>query len=100
MLLRRSDCRLMVGFNRRFAPLVQQAKHVFKGVSEPLIVNYRINAGFMPKDHWTQTVEGGGRIVGEVCHFIDLLQFLTESEPRKVYAECITSANSQITNHD
>src|SRR6266545_3654741 len=67
---RQSACRLMVGFNRRFAPLARRAKDLFNGVSEPLLINYRINAGFIPKNHWIQTSEGGGRILGEVCHFV------------------------------
>ncbi len=92
--------RLQVGFNRRFAPLARQARELFQGLSEPLIVNYRVSAGFIPKDHWTQTEEGGGRILGEVCHFIDFLQFITEAEPVKVFAECVANANAKAQNHD
>lgn len=97
---RKSDCRLMVGFNRRFAPLAMQVKEFFADFSEPLLINYRINAGFIPKSHWTQTEEGGGRILGEVCHFVDFLQFLTGSNPEKVFAECISSANTKMKNQD
>ena len=87
---------LMVGFNRRFAPVSVALKKEFSNVREPLVMNFRINAGFIPKDHWTQTDAGGGRVVGEMCHFIDLMQFFTDSEPVKVYAECISSDNSEI----
>ncbi|MCK7480573.1 MAG: hypothetical protein M0C28_27580 [Candidatus Moduliflexus flocculans] len=73
--------RLQVGFNRRFAPLAVQSSRAFFVEFEPLVVNYRVSAGFIPRDHWTQTEEGGGRILGEVCHFIDFLQFMTGSEP-------------------
>jgi polar amino acid transport system substrate-binding protein len=95
-----SSKRLMVGFNRRFSPLAKQAKQLFNNPSEPLLINYRINAGFIPKDHWIQTDEGGGRILGEVCHFVDLLQYLTGSEPTSVFAESINSVNSKMVNHD
>lgn len=93
--------RLLVGFNRRFAPVAQAMKDHFKDIAEPLVINYRVNAGFIPKEHWTQQdAAGGGRIIGEVCHFIDLLQFLTGSLPSRVYAECIGSDNQQIKNDD
>lgn len=92
--------RLMVGFNRRFAPLSQHIKKLFKGIGEPLVMNFRINAGFLPKEHWTQTTAGGGRIMGEVCHFIDLMQFFTDAKPIKVYAECIKTTNMQIKSED
>ena len=92
--------RLQVGFNRRFAPLARQARELFKGLSEPLVMNYRVSAGFIPKDHWTQTEEGGGRILGEVCHFIDFLQFITGANPIRVFAECVTNANAKAQNQD
>lgn len=96
-----SNPRLLVGFNRRFAPISIKAKEAFANAGEPLVINYRINAGFIPKDHWTQNpAQGGGRIVGEVCHFIDLVQFFTDAMPVKVYADCIDSKNSKIKNDD
>jgi predicted dehydrogenase/threonine dehydrogenase-like Zn-dependent dehydrogenase len=82
-----SDRQVMVGFNRRFAPLVLEAKKLFGEQGGPLSMIYRINAGAIPLDHWTQDPEeGGGRVIGEVCHFVDLLQFLCGSKPTKVYA--------------
>jgi len=82
---------LMVGLNRRFAPLMQEVKKVFLGRNTPLVMNYRVNAGYIPEDHWTQDPEiGGGRIIGEVCHFIDLFQFLTDSTPKVVFAQSIS----------
>jgi polar amino acid transport system substrate-binding protein len=92
--------RLMVGFNRRFAPVAVALKEHFKDIREPLVINYRVNAGFIPKEHWTQQDAGGGRILGEVCHFIDLLQFFTGSLPSRVYAECVASENQQMKNDD
>lgn len=97
---RRSDCRLMVGYNRRFSPLARQAREVFQRVSGPLLINYRVNAGFLPKEHWTQTEQGGGRILGEVCHFVDLMQFLTGSEPVGVYALSVAADNDQMPDQD
>jgi predicted dehydrogenase/threonine dehydrogenase-like Zn-dependent dehydrogenase len=92
---------LMVGFNRRFAPLAREVRRFFENTGEPIIVNYRVNAGFIPKTHWTQDpVEGGGRIVGEVCHFVDFIQFITHSRVRRVFAESIGSTNTAITNGD
>lgn len=76
---------LMVGFNRRFAPHVQTIKSRLG--SGPMSMIYRINAGSIPADNWIQDLEiGGGRIVGEACHFIDLLTFINGSLPRSVSA--------------
>ena len=69
---------VMVGFNRRFAPQVQKIKALLAGVSGPKSFVMTVNAGAIPSDHWTQNREiGGGRIIGEACHFIDLLRFLS-----------------------
>jgi polar amino acid transport system substrate-binding protein len=92
---------LMVGFNRRFSPLAIELKKHFSDLQEPLVINYRVNAGFIPKDHWTQNEKiGGGRIIGEVCHFIDLIQFFADSHPETVYAQCIHSKNERMKNDD
>lgn len=91
---------LMVGFNRRFSEVSARAKKEFDTVREPLVMNFRVNAGFVPKDHWTQRDAGGGRILGEVCHFIDLMQFFADADPVKVFAECIGSQNDTLQNAD
>jgi predicted dehydrogenase/threonine dehydrogenase-like Zn-dependent dehydrogenase len=71
---------LMVGFNRRFAPMVKQMKAFLATIREPLALHYRINAGYLGPDHWMNDREqGGGRVLGEVCHFIDLMMFLAGS---------------------
>jgi predicted dehydrogenase len=71
---------LMVGFNRRFAPHIQKIKSLLNTVSEPKSFIMTVNAGEIPAAHWTQDIsEGGGRIIGEACHFIDLLRFLAGS---------------------
>jgi polar amino acid transport system substrate-binding protein len=77
---------LTVGFNRRFAPLLVKAKAAIEPRSGPLVMLYRINAGAVPADHWIQREEGGGRIIGEVCHFVDVLTFLAGSLPVEVHA--------------
>ena len=66
-----------------------------------MVINCRVNAGFVPKDSWVQdSVEGGGRIVGEVCHFVDLIQYFTNSLPVRVYAETISGNKGEYLNED
>lgn len=85
---------VMVGFNRRFAPQVQRIKTLLAGVSGPKSFVMTVNAGAIPSDHWTQDpAVGGGRIVGEACHFIDLLRFLAESPIVAHSRLAMTSAN-------
>jgi polar amino acid transport system substrate-binding protein len=62
---------LMVGFNRRFAPMTKKLGEFFGKRQEPMMINIRVNAGYLPLDHWTQHKEDGGRIIGEFCHFVD-----------------------------
>lgn len=81
----------MVGFNRRFSPFSTWLKEKFKNISEPLSIHITVNAGYVPFDHWSQDEKEGGRIIGEVCHFIDLVQYFTDSIPERVYAENIES---------
>jgi len=82
---------LMVGFNRRFAPHVCKMQALLRAVDEPKSFIMTINAGQIPADHWTQDrLIGGGRIIGEACHFIDLMRYLADS--------CITSLNVQHLN--
>ncbi|ENM5827283.1 bi-domain-containing oxidoreductase [Vibrio metoecus] len=76
-----SGPKLMVGFNRRFSPQVQKMKALVSSVKEPKSFMMTMNAGAIPADHWTQDNEvGGGRIIGEACHFIDLMRYLADSE--------------------
>lgn len=92
---------VMVGFNRRFSPLARAAREFFNGRQAPLSISYRVNAGRIPKSHWLQDPrEGGGRIIGEVCHFIDLMQYLTGSLVTRIYAESITSRNQEMVDED
>ena len=76
---------LMVGFNRRFAPFAISLKSFFENCTEPLYAHYRVNAGYLPPTHWLHDPEsGGGRLVGEGCHFIDFLCYLTGQLPVKI----------------
>jgi predicted dehydrogenase len=77
---------LTVGFNRRFAPMMIAIKDALAGRSAPLVMSYRVNAGSAPADSWLKTDEGGGRILGEACHFVDALTFLAGAEPVSVHA--------------
>jgi predicted dehydrogenase/threonine dehydrogenase-like Zn-dependent dehydrogenase len=78
---------LMIGFNRRWAPLTTEVIRHFRGVRSPRVVNIRVNAGFISADHWIQDPHaGGGRIIGEACHFVDLASALVGEDPVQVYA--------------
>jgi predicted dehydrogenase len=78
---------LMVGFNRRFAPLMVPMRRMIAEAGEPPVMTIRVNAGPLPREHWTQDpVQGGGRILGEACHFVDLLTFLAGAKPVRIFA--------------
>jgi len=84
------DKMLMVGFNRRFAPFAIRLKEVFDFRTEPMVVHYRINAGHLPPSHWLHDLQiGGGRIIGEACHFIDFLLYLVDTPPTSVYSQSL-----------
>ncbi len=90
-----SGLQVMTGFNRRFAPLSQELKkqiHRQKGDC-PLTIHYRVLAGFIPEDHWVH--QDGGRIVGELCHFIDWCQFITDEAPKSVYAHATGTGHNR-----
>ncbi|MFZ3266485.1 MAG: bi-domain-containing oxidoreductase [Terriglobales bacterium] len=83
---------LMVGFNRRFAPMAVQMKNFLSDIHEPLSMHYRVNAGFLPAGHWVNDPDqGGGRILGEVCHFVDFLCFLAGASPIEVQAQSVSN---------
>jgi len=89
-----NSLRLMLGFNRRFAPHIHKIKGLFPG-NQPKAINYRINAGFIPKDNWIQDKDiGGGRIIGEICHFIDLAMFIAGSKVTDVSANAMNDASN------
>lgn len=75
------DKLLMVGFNRRFSPHIIKMKQLLSSIHQPKAINITVNAGDIPADHWTQDLEkGGGRIIGEGCHFIDLARHIADSK--------------------
>jgi predicted dehydrogenase len=89
---------VQVGFNRRFSPMIQSMK---KSVSGQVSVNYRVNAGIIPKDVWIQDrTIGGGRIIGEVCHFIDTCSYLIGSDVVSVFATTLTKDDKSIPDED
>jgi predicted dehydrogenase len=92
---------VMVGFNRRFSEAARVARKFFSDVSAPLTVSVRFNAGAIPADHWVHDeVEGGGRIVGEACHAIDLATFLVGSPVVRVFAESVGSFDAAVITDD
>ncbi len=95
--LKNSKTRLMVGFNRRFSPHSIRLKDFIGKTHGPLIANYRINAGELPPDHWLKDPDfGGGRIIGECCHFIDYIRFLTGHEIKKLNAVSSIEKDNKI----
>ncbi len=89
-LLKTENCLLTVGFNRRFAPLAGKLHAFLQSRTEPLHAHYRVNAGALPLNHWTQDEKiSGGRIVGEACHFIDFITFLVGAAPISVTAHAL-----------
>jgi predicted dehydrogenase len=86
-LLNTEHCLLITGFNRRFAPLTQILHSSLASRHEPLYMHYRVNAGYIPLNHWVHDPTiGGGRIIGEGCHFVDFLTFLAGAAPVRVTA--------------
>lgn len=80
---------LMVGFNRRFSPALQMLKARLGKRRSPLVIQYRLNAGYLPLDHWVHGAQGGGRNVGEACHMYDVFRFLTGAPVRSIEATAI-----------
>lgn len=106
---------LMVGYNRRFSSHSRVARefigewektnlrlnHNLKLRINPMVINYRINAGFVPASHWVHSEEeGGSRVIGEICHFVDWMIFITGSKPVKLFAERVSGDNKSIINSD
>ena len=80
---------LMVGFNRRFAPMTEKLREFFAKRQEPMMINVRVNAGYLPLDHWTQRQEDGGRIIGEFCHFVDWARAVVNRPVQTVTAHAL-----------
>ena len=92
---------LQVGFNRRFSPAAREARRLFGSEPGPLTMMYRVNAGAIPRKHWIQDPEqGGGRLIGEVCHFIDLMQFLCGADPVEARAISVGAEPERMPEDD
>jgi len=99
-VLKKTKVPFMVGFNRRFSLFALKIKDVVSNRINPMIINYRMNAGFIPREHWVHTEEGGGRNIGEACHIYDLFNYFTESEVSSVNAFSINPKTEQFGSND
>jgi predicted dehydrogenase len=91
---------LMTGFNRRFSPALVRAREVLSARQGPAMLNYRINAGFLPPEHWVHGEQGGGRNIGEACHIYDVCNFLIGGHPQHIQAQAITPPSAQWRGND
>ncbi len=91
---------LMVGFNRRFSPAAQHMRELVSQRQNPLMMLYRVNAGYLPPDHWVHGPEGGGRIVGEMCHMFDLFNFLVDAPIGAVRVESLGPRTEHVLSSD
>ena len=92
---------VMVGYNRRFSPHSKKIREFYGIRSDPMVMNYRVNSGFVPADHWVHSEEeGGGRIIGEICHFVDMMQYVSGSNPSRVFAERTSGNDRTCVNND
>lgn len=99
--VKNNETQVMVGFNRRFAPSTAEVIKHFAGVQSPLVVNVTVNSGSIPNDHWIQDAKvGGGRVIGEGCHFIDLASAIVQSNPKTVNSIGTAKANKSALLND
>lgn len=90
----------MVGFNRRFSKYAVEAKKHIKDRMNPMIINYQMNAGYIPLDNWVHSEEGGGRIIGEGCHIFDLFNYFTDAKVKSVSVDSIDPKTKNISQRD
>jgi predicted dehydrogenase/threonine dehydrogenase-like Zn-dependent dehydrogenase len=91
---------LQTGFNRRFSPYAQRLRDLIRDRTNPVMISYRMNAGYIPSGHWTQTAEGGGRNIGEACHIYDLFTFLIDRPVLAVSAHALRPASEHYREDD
>ncbi len=91
---------LLTGFNRRFSPHARRIRQLIEDRQNPMILNYRMNAGYFPPSTWVHTSEGGGRNIGEACHIYDLFTFLTGSRATWVSARSIAPVSGYYSHRD
>ena len=90
----------MVGFNRRFSKYAREIKKHVSTRTDPMIINYQMNAGHIPTDHWVHNEEGGGRIIGEACHIFDLFNYFTDAEVVSISVDPITPKTKYFIDRD
>ena len=98
--LQNSKAGLMVGYNRRFSPHSLFVKKHLENRINPMVINYIMNAGYIPPENWVHTEEGGGRIIGEACHIIDLFTFFTEEKPTNIFVNSLSPNTSNVQSND
>lgn len=91
---------LMVGFNRRFSPIMSEIKSIVSAKTNPMVISYRMNAGYIPLSDWAHTKEGAGRNIGEACHIYDLFTFLTDSQYKKIEVSSISPTTRSLAKND
>lgn len=91
---------LVSGFNRRFAPIIDKVRQKIANRVNPLIINYTMNAGYIPKENWVHGLEGGGRNIGEACHIYDLFNSLTNSKPIEIKVNSINPSGLKFGKND
>ena len=89
-----------VDFNRSFAPFNLKIKRVIETRKNPLVIHYRMNAGYIPTDHWIQQQKHGGRIIGEACHIFELFCFLTNAQPTNISVNAINPTEKSVLSSD
>ncbi|MCX7737625.1 MAG: bi-domain-containing oxidoreductase [Candidatus Kapabacteria bacterium] len=100
-LVRELNGKIMVGYNRRFSLPFKKIKVLLSQFQEPKFITYRVNAGKIPVNHWVyRENQGSGRIIGEACHFIDCMVYLTDSLPTQVFAYSLASSSDDVYNRD
>lgn len=91
---------LMTGFNRRFSPCAKHIRKILDRRTNPMILNYRMNAGYIPLDHWVHAEEGGGRNIGEACHIYDLFTYFTDAKATHIRTHAIVPQTAYYSNVD
>ena len=97
-VIRETKLPYMVGFNRRFSPFIKEIRNKIQERTNPVIISYRMNAGYIPPDSWVH--EDGGRIIGEACHIIDLFTYLIDANIESYYVDKITPATEAFSSID
>jgi predicted dehydrogenase/threonine dehydrogenase-like Zn-dependent dehydrogenase len=99
-VLKEANAPFTVGFNRRFSPSAIRAKELIAGRLNPLVVIYRVNAGYIPPDNWVHGEEGGGRIIGEACHMFDFFNYFVGAEVESIDVSAISPATEHVSPRD